>query len=158
MKNVEITLKSGAFVTSRMTDANAETVSQSKYDEKDYFMGQNIYIRIPYDKEKGQDGLVTTSRDIEAVKIIDGDDTSNADQVVWLVMFEIGGEFGLLQDVHSSLLTFPSFAEAKHYLDEFVGAPVVIVDLLTADHHMQAGLLTGISAKQLKEYEDGRKG
>lgn len=70
MKNVLITLKSGAVVTSRMTDENANSVYQSKYDEKNYVMGQNIYIMVPYDEELGQDGLVTTTRDIETIKII----------------------------------------------------------------------------------------
>ena len=70
MKNVLIALKSGTVVTSRMTDENANSVYQSKYDEKNYVMGQNTYIKVPYDERLGQDGLVTTTRDIEAIKII----------------------------------------------------------------------------------------
>lgn len=131
-------------------------VHQSKYDEKDYFIGQNIYIKVPYDKENGQDGLVTTSRDIEALKIINDNPIIGGTE--WLIIGTKDASFVLLEDADFNLLVFPSFAEAKDYLGSGRHIGFMIVDLLTADHHMQAGVLSDISAKLLKEYEDGRKG
>lgn len=159
MKNVEITLKSGALVTAHVTDENAKTIFKAKDDVIGHVVPLNLSITVPYKEEIGQDGLSVTTDDMAAVKVIDGDEEPNQADTEWewwFILAKKNGKFMLLQDEAFNLKAFVKFETALRDVRlNHSSIGTTIVDLNTARKHMDNGLLTDVSAQQLKGFIHG---